>query len=101
MAELTQKKAKEITLEVWRYLRDHPETMQKNDLPEKLYIKIIDMRSHCPLCEFLKIKCSNCPLWANGIDCYTDGSLFELWLNGEKAERKKAASQIVELVEKW
>lgn len=36
---MTKEKAKKLTLEVWRYLAEHPEIDIKQDLPKKYTIK--------------------------------------------------------------
>jgi hypothetical protein len=36
---MTKQETKELTLEVWRYLAEHPEIGTKNDLPKKEYKK--------------------------------------------------------------
>jgi len=98
---ITQKEAKEITLEVWRYLRDHPSIQRKQDIKKSLYEKIRDMKGECPLCEYFDGVCSSlCPLemavytFKCGYYCDFTGAL-------EDTRRQKAAAKIVELVEAW
>ena len=96
---ITAKKAKKLTLEVWRYLRDHPEICEKKDLPDNLYKKIKSFICECPLCEaFKNVPCNNCPLKY----CETRSKVFSdwKWAKTDKA-RQQAAAKIVELVEAW
>ena len=96
---MTGKQAKELSLEVWTYLRDHPEIENKGQLPSELYDKIEPLRSRCPLCDCLEQCCYNCPLE------YCDtGSDFDDWCTSEvddKALRQKAAANIVKKIEDW
>jgi hypothetical protein len=48
---MTKKEAKELSLKVWRYLAEHPETARKRDLPGELYGAIRNLSCACPLCE--------------------------------------------------
>jgi len=101
---ITPKEAKELTLEIWRYLRDHPEITCKSYLPDKLRSKIQYLKHTCPLCELFRGKnehpdCSLCPLKS----CHY-GSMYNdwTWAPYKVLEcRQKAAAKIVELVEAW
>ena len=85
---MTQQEAKEITLEVWRYLKDHPWISEKKNLPKKLYAKIKDLYCRCPLC-----------LEDEGYFCC---GYYWVWVFAPtNKEREKAAAKIVELVEAW
>jgi len=102
---MDKKEAKELTLEVWRYLRDHPEITYKCDLPVDLFYKIKDMKYRCPLCELFSNGhghlCLNCPLKT----CMDhSGSPYDLWNSTKRSEkqiRQQAAAEIVKLVEAW
>ena len=67
---MTKKDAKELTLEVWRYLMWHPWLVEKQQIPNKIYQKIVNLKNRCPLCEVMvymvygkKIpNCITCPL---------------------------------------
>ncbi|MDR1902380.1 MAG: hypothetical protein LBQ88_08900 [Treponema sp.] len=48
---MTKQEAKELCLEVWGYLRDHPDVEYKEDLPQELYNCIRRLESSCPLYE--------------------------------------------------
>ncbi len=102
MADLTKKEAKKITLEVWRYLWNHPELGHKAAMPKRLYKKIEDLEGDCPLCElFDNASCSGCPLRDladEGGDCedYWDWAMAY-----NKSQRREAAGRIVNLVEDW
>jgi len=98
---ITKKEAKELTLEVWRYLRDHPDA-DKSDLPQELYSKIAKFINRCPLCEIfyeLLIGCDKkCPLFC----CYRNGEVYDRWSSEiDEDERQQAAAEIVERVEAW
>ena len=94
---MTAKEAKELTLEVWRYLAEHPAIIRKEDLPPGLW-KRIDMKRNCPLCElYLLSRCRRCPLEI----CNKD-SLYGTWFYaGSKTRRQAAAQKIVDAVEAW
>jgi hypothetical protein len=102
---MTQKEAKELTLELWRYLADHPECRYKQDVPEGLLKKIEGFRSHCPLCELFFIKyCDGCPLYAKREYCLRNGSVWMKWhesLPEDRARRKRAAKRIVRIISAW
>jgi hypothetical protein len=57
---MTKQEAKELSLEVWRYLAEHPEIQMKRYLPDEIWDKIKDMACACPLCEVN--PCHKCPL---------------------------------------
>ena len=104
---MTRREAKEIALEVWRYLCDHPEKC-KRELPEYLRQKIEGMENQCPLCELFsdQVMCRRCPLG----NC-DDGSPYDKWSLsyywGEMKRRppeeikQEAAAEIVRRVEAW
>jgi hypothetical protein len=102
---MTLKEALVLSLEVWRYLAKHPKIKRKWNLPKELYGKIKNMRSCCPLCEYLRnlFDCTQkCPL------CFIkDGELkrcgsmlhpYTIWRDGEKETRKEGATAIVQLL---
>ena len=98
---MTKSEAKKLSLEVWRYLRDHPEIVSKIGLPSGLYVKIQPLIARCPLCEVLDQNCELCPLG----DCAL-GSPFELWSDavGDDNDddiRATEAAKIVSLIEAW
>lgn len=70
---ITKKRAKKLALEVWEYLKDHPEIKDKHHLPNKLISKIKNMKSWCPLCQYGEeqgLTCKDfCPLGFYG-SCY-------------------------------
>jgi hypothetical protein len=41
---MTEKMAKELSLEVWRYLAEHPEIFSKHELPSRLWGKIKNIK---------------------------------------------------------
>ncbi|TET97698.1 MAG: hypothetical protein E3J23_08450 [Candidatus Stahlbacteria bacterium] len=102
MVELTKTKAKEITLEVWRYLRDNPAVGDKENLPERIYNKIEDFSGGCALCEIDGAEnCSFCPLrdLSGGNDNCSD---YWSWTSANtKEKRSEAAGRIIKLVENW
>jgi hypothetical protein len=94
---------KELCLEVWRYFRDHPEIEFKEDLPEELWLKLLDFLNQCPFCEYFGDRCytidseDGCPLNNCG-----DNSYYANWFDAKtNEERAKYAGLIVEAVEKW
>jgi hypothetical protein len=103
---MTQKEAKEISLEVWRYLAEHPWIRDKSYLPKDLYEKVKDLQCMCPLCELFHdhfgYECPGCPLSGEGYFCYSPGRPYRRWANtGIKETRGEAAEEIVRLIEAW
>jgi hypothetical protein len=95
--KLTKKKAKELSLEVWRYLAEHPEIRDKRNLPPELYEKIKGMSAHCSLCELFKGDCLRCPL-----GYCDDGSFFMKWeYSRTYKSRREVAMKIVRRIEAW
>jgi hypothetical protein len=67
---MTRKEAKELTLELWRYLAEHPECDRKSKADPAIYVKVENLAGLCPLCElFYSIECVNCPLERRGSGC--------------------------------
>ena len=101
----TLQAAKDLSLEVWRYLAKHPEIVHKIGLPRGLYQKIMELRCECPICEVLE-NCVECPLGGvlGGVSywCLAAGHPFERWLHATtNKERQEAAEEIVRLIEAW
>jgi hypothetical protein len=109
--ELTPKEAKELSLEVWRYLRDHPEITNKVSLPPAIRDKVIGFLFLCPLCPlFLDLKrspeevcsesCPGCPLDIK--NCRNRESPYSKWSRTMKrGTRREAAAEIVSIIEAW
>jgi hypothetical protein len=100
---MTYKYAKKLSLEVWRYLAEHPEIKAKRLLPAALFSKIVNLYCECPLCEVFRDRCyEGCPLYPANYTCIAPGEPYYRWLNAKrKAGRKKAAEKIVRLIEAW
>jgi hypothetical protein len=103
---MTQKKAKALCLEMWRYLAKHPKVSDKGQLPLETWEKVRDCHDECPLCEcfrpILQTNCNGCPLSLAGEECFDRGSAFHRWVcSVTKAVRKEAAERIVSIVEAW
>ncbi|MDR0709628.1 MAG: hypothetical protein LBF77_06150 [Spirochaetaceae bacterium] len=107
---MTRKEAKELSLEVWRYLAGHPEIRGKKALPLTLFRKIRDIPCHCPLCGLFIATgssyrdCPGCPLSGGGYYCGSDGHPYDRWncsLSRETGVRKEAAEEIVRVIEAW
>lgn len=95
--KLTKKRAKSISLEVWEYLRDHPEIKSKDDLPTKIFTKIRFFRGKCSLCEVLNFACRECCL-----NCLKSNSYYGKWkLSKSNKTRAKYAGIIVEKIKAW
>jgi hypothetical protein len=106
--------AKKLSLEVWAYLRDHPEIYDKEDLPDKLYTKISHFEDHFPLCDlFRKICdsscfcckifgcCDGCPL-SDISHCIRRSSYFRKWQDAITDKTPtKYASLIHDAIEGW
>jgi hypothetical protein len=99
---MNNKRAKEITLEVWRFRCNNPD---KTDLPIYLRDKIKDFLNTCPLCELFEDQtdgCPGCPL-GEAKECYeTKQSAYYRWSHADTDdERRVSAGRIVEVVEQW
>lgn len=89
----TKKWAKKLSLEIWTYLRDHPEITRKNELPKKLWNKIKNLYCFCPLCNIASY-CVLCPL--------NDCSDYKLWYHAKTNKtRAKYAGMIVDKIDAW
>lgn len=102
---MTPKRAKKLTLEVWKYLALHGEIRIKQDLPKHLLKSIDKLRCKCPLCELYyhhSGTCPKCPLW----NC-VEGSAYKRWYTAGQnvtdpaIARQEAAREIVRIVEAW
>jgi len=77
---MTAIEAKELSLEVWGYLKDHPEIAYKGCIPTYLFEKIRDMYFCCPLCEYFDGDCYECPLGnCSGGSLYAEYNRDELF----------------------
>ena len=99
----TKKWAKELSLEVWVYLRDHSGLRSKSDLP--FYEKIINITNECPLCHiFWRYGgCKGCPLEClNDDEKLSSSSLYYQWHNAHIGEdRAKYAGLIYDKIAAW
>jgi hypothetical protein len=101
---MTQKEAKELTLELWRYLAEHPECYAKIMVPPQVYEKIRDFQVECPLCEMFMYEdtCEKCPLDKAGENCGNENGVWGKWIHStDETTRKAAAERIVEIVSVW
>jgi hypothetical protein len=106
---MTEKRAKELSLEVWRYLAEHPTIARKDDLPKKLWKKIRVLESSCPLCELFEYDCrsaamAKCPLLLAKECCFKIDSLWEKWRGScfsDTETRREAAAGIIKIIEGW
>jgi len=98
---MKKQEAKELTLEVWRYLAEHPEIDSKANLPPQLFSKINMLLYKCPLCHVLRDCYTDCPL-NKPSPCFCGDSLYWGWLNADTPrKRKNAAQKIVKAVQAW
>ena len=103
---MTEKQAKEESLLVWRYLRDHPGIYDKSLLPEKIYSVIRKYWCTCPLCQLYTEErggdCEECPLKKAGEGCGSIDSAYFKWGDcGIEEDRERHASRIVDIIESW
>jgi hypothetical protein len=105
---MTKAEAKEISLEVWGYLAEHPECDHKRKVPDDIYSKIKDCDSECPLCEMYSENiCRGCVLDAAGEGCFNiDSAWYKWWIDAPLEEegneaRAAAAKRIVSIIEAW
>ena len=97
---MTAQKAKELSLEVWRYLVEHPEIKLKSFLPDKILSKVRRCAFACPLCELFNtpVGCNGCPLKV----CNKRGAFFYRWQKSRTEKtRKLYAQKIVKAIEAW
>ena len=101
--KITAQEAKELTLEVWRYLAAHPELDNKRQLPDELYKKISGMDIECPLCELFYVDgtCLKCPLKSCIGDSPYNNWCYSFETPNPKRTRKKAAKKIVAILKTW
>lgn len=99
-----EQRAKEISIEVWEYFRDHPESRDKNWLPEELKKKVKDELNDCPLCTLFHDgergrNCEKCPLE----HCERlHESFYFMWRTSETSEKiSKYAGLIVDKIKAW
>jgi hypothetical protein len=92
--------AKSLSIEVWRYLEEHPEIKDKGALPIHIKRKIWALKARCPLCElFIDSDCDGCPLY-RGKSCAN--GRYNDWLAASSVEdRAAAAHEIVCMTEEW
>ena len=92
--------AKKLSLKIWSWLADHPEVRDKEQLPKKLYNKIIEIEARCPLCElYLDTDCIDCPLFDDGENCLPDDSLYMKWVDGDSDQNY--AAKIRDKIKNW
>jgi hypothetical protein len=95
---MTKQEAKELSLEVWRCLAEHPEIRRKGDLPDRILNKISGLPNAFPLCAVLRAECALCTLNS----CMRASLPFCRWSNAMDNEvRQGAAREIVRLIEAW
>jgi len=97
---MTKQEAKELSLEVWRYLAEHPEIPRKERLPKEIFNKVRLCQHYCPLCDLFKgWYCSaECPL-----TCYKRDSYYDIWFYAgyDNDKRKEAAQKIADAIQAW
>lgn len=115
---MTEKEARDISIEVWQYLADHPEIEYKQDIPERLWNKISGIRNNCALCKLYipddfdedgylnEVSCKDCVLCKVGHQCLKTNSYYNVWsisLLGDKGKQDRVlgAQGIVDILKKW
>jgi hypothetical protein len=105
-----KQKAKEVSLEIWKYMRDN-KIYRKSDLPEELFEKIKHDENECPLCTLFLAEDDNYICSCNIIECplYDNHDVsgnrfcnknFYIW-NDDDEEKDAACNEIVRLLEEW
>lgn len=101
------KRAKELSMAIWKHLRDHPEKDSKTQLPKWLYQKIKGCVHQCPLCSLYfpnkeTVMCEHCPLFIDGMECDNEKHPFYIWWNATtNEERKESAGEIYKQIKNW
>jgi hypothetical protein len=101
---MTHKEAKELALELWRYLAAHPEIYWKSAVPRELVRKIMNLPNMCPLCAVFRECNMGCPLFLAGEGCFEAMPVYRIWCaagDNDLQERKQAAEKIVRILEAW
>lgn len=104
---MTERKAKRVTLRVWKYLAKHPEIASKINLPWWLWWQIRHLRNECPLCSLFVLPsytCSRkCPLCPAGRVCGCGhDSIYWKWAFAVSLDTRRAAAlEIVAIVKAW
>ena len=93
---LTEKKAIQITIELWEWLAKTG-SFFKSEWPK--WKEYGEMDCACPLCEYdirkSNSSCSHCPLTSKFLSCFEAG--FQAWVNTDTAEdRRIYASKFLE-----
>ena len=104
---MTPQEAKELSIEVWTYLAEHPDCYRKYHIPMHLYDQIKGMRRLCPLCELYLYRRSEddeyscrkqCPLYR----CTYKNSTYSRWERGLcDIDRRNAAQDILVKLKAW
>ena len=101
---MDRKKAVELTRDMWIFLAEDG-NRGKDDHPlfQEVYAEMDDL---CPLCDYLRNECTECPLTNRHVNCYDDNSPFQIWnnisgrMNGDDTDHNTAgALTIVALCE--
>ncbi len=102
---LSLQEAKDISLEVWKYLSEYVELDSKRDLPSDLYAKVEHLLGECPLCHCFSQDCQRCPIDKAMQNCFETDSAYHIWLNVDalysNEERKKSATLIYDIIRGW
>ena len=111
---MTKQEAKDLSIELWTWLRDHP-CKGKMETPFELRMRIDTLKGRCPLCEYTEQcviesgvkrhpfdRCLICPM---GDTCAPDSSVFDTWCNakneGDKERCQVAAEKILARIQAW
>ena len=65
---ITKQQAKDLSLQVWGYLKENP-TLYKKDVPAELLDQIKDFSSYCSMCEYHEYHNGDNCTDSNGIAC--------------------------------
>ena len=102
--ELTKKKAKELSLIMWRWLaktgldKEDFFVYNKNNKDNDLFYLFYDDDLFCPLCSIFDECNKDCPIYT----CGYEDSIYRTWEKCEDREyRKMYAQQIVEKIDAW
>jgi hypothetical protein len=109
---MTRKEAKELSLEMWQFLAEHPEIVDRSCLPDHLFQKIKGMVKYDPLCDIFPVikfnadmqthTCPGCPLSSVWDSCFDPMRMYDRWLYAfYEADRHVAAEKIIRVIESW
>ena len=93
--DATISRAYRDALIIWRYIAEHAEIREKDQLPDNLFAFIASDSYACPLCSLFKRDyCKRCPLFDEDRPRY-NCPMFNAWADAGTCEARIAAAQAI------